>query len=182
MNPLVERISGAFGDLVFRHFRKRTFLVRRPDMSNHTPSELQVAHRERFRLASAYGSAAQQDAEASEYYAASAELAGLSIHNVALADYMNRPEIVSIDTADYAGQADDPIRVIARDDVGVTRVTIKITDPSEALIEEGEATLVGHRWVYTAQLTLEGTPEVHVVATAYDRPGNTATDTSEVIL
>jgi hypothetical protein len=55
MNPVVERVRGKIGDLVFKKYQDGVVVGRRADRDGLVPSPSQTTHREQFRRASAYG-------------------------------------------------------------------------------------------------------------------------------
>src|SRR5258706_15444776 len=60
LNPMFEEARGKLGDLVFREVRGETVASRKPSMSGE-PTVDQAAHRERFKLAAAYGKSVMAD-------------------------------------------------------------------------------------------------------------------------
>ena len=88
-------------------------------------------------------------------------------------DHYSAPEIHASDLAKYHLDAGGPILIRAADDFEVVRVTVSLDDASGGLLAEGEATYRTGKWEFTAPPLPPGFPApMHVVATAYDRPGN----------
>jgi len=83
--------------------------------------------------------------------------------------------IEKIDLTAYRGQADDPIRVIASDPIGVLAVNVVIRDAkSRDIVEQGPAALdESQNWTYVVSAAL-GDPVV-IEATATDRTENATT-------
>ena len=170
-NVMVRGLSGSFGDQMVIKTDKggRTIVSNKPGFNeNRRFSDVQLSHQESFRRASAYA----KDAKGREEYAALAQGTPKSGYNVAMADWFNAPEILELDVTGYHGQPGNIIRVMARDDVKVTGVSVVITDNQGVVQEQGQATQVdGEWWNYMATTTAPDGPRV--VATAHDMPGHT---------
>jgi hypothetical protein len=177
LNPILERLSGAVGGLVFRQYGDGVVIARKPSFEGAEWSEAQLAARERFRQGALYGKAALADPAARAFYQAAAETRGKPVFSLMVADYLNAPSIEQIEMDGYAGNAGDEIVVIAHDDLGVTGVTVRVADDGDYPIEIGaavESPAGSGRWVYRAQTTVESGMTVQVTATATDRPGGLA--------
>ena len=61
LNPVVERVRGKIGDLVFKKVFDSAYVSRTPSLTNREPSAAQKAIRDKFRLATRYGKAALAD-------------------------------------------------------------------------------------------------------------------------
>jgi hypothetical protein len=172
-NIVISGASGMLGDqLVLKRDRAgRTILSVKPTFPEDREfTQLQKDHMEDFREAVEYAKAA---GKTEAIYAEKAEGTALSGFNVAVADWFHEPEIGEIDLSGWTGQAGEPIRIKAVDDVKVEKVTVIITDAEDVLIEQGAATPEnGLWWVYTTTQAAAGQPKV--IAMAQDLPGNIA--------
>lgn len=180
LSPLLSRISGKVGNVVFRTYGRKVVLSQMPERPRTPPSPDQVAQRNRFRAATEYGKAALNDPEHRAFYEALAEQRQKPILSVMIADFLNVPVVDAIDTAAYEGKQGDPIYVYAHDDAGVTDVTVEIADEEGEVVEAGPATLDGWRWVYEAQADVPPGTVVTITARALDRPGH-AGEAEEVV-
>ena len=166
-NILLGDVSGRIGDeLVLKHARSgKTILCRKPTFSEHRVfSAAQQEHQERFREASAYARAA---AKREPIYAEKAKKTRQPEYNVALADFLHPPEILGIDLSGYTGKAGESIRIQARDDVKVNRVSVVIADADKQIVEHGLASsdASGRWWTYTTTVhcpTASATVVAHV--------------------
>ena len=158
-NPVVQGISGAVGNLVFRQMPDgSTYVSAKPDFSHRKFSEGQKEHQSRFQRAVAY---AREAAKSQPIYGELAAGTIKSAYNFALSDWFNPPVIHCVE------RRDGLIRVEASDNVMVTKVVIMILDGDENVIEKGEALKVDERWwEYTAGM------EGNVAAEAWDLAGN----------
>lgn len=98
-----------------------------------------------------------------------------SAHTVAVADYLNAPNIEYVKLGDYKGACGDPIRIKATDDFQVVSVEVKITDGKGELLEEGKAERYSRKhfmWVYKAAETNAHLTNTTIRVIAKDRPGN----------
>lgn len=171
-NIIIQGFSGTLGDqLVIKQDKAgRTILAVPPTFdADRTFSEAQQQQHGKFRDASTYA----KDAKSEAVYVEKAEGTPMNSYNVAMADWFHAPEVQEIDMEGWGGPAGGVIRVKAVDDVQVTQVTVLITDPGGAVLEQGAATLGdGGWWSYTTQTAISGSPRV--VASARDLPGNVA--------
>lgn len=172
-NVVIKGLSGSLGDqLVIKGGKGgRTIVSVKPTFpEDRVFSQAQKEHMEDFREALMY---AKDAARVEAIYAEKAEGTPLSGYNVAVADWFHAPEIGAIDLSGWTGQAGQPIRIKALDDVKVERVTVLITDAEDVLIEQGAAVQEnGLWWVYTTTQPASGQPKV--IAVAQDLPGNIA--------
>lgn len=96
LNPLIEGISGRMGDLVFRLSSSgKTYVTRRPDMSNVKWSKAQQANRRRFQRADAYAKAALADAELRALYEERAANEDRHPYRVAHCDYLKGMDLLA---------------------------------------------------------------------------------------
>jgi hypothetical protein len=180
LNPIVEEVSGGFGNIVFRASKGKTVMCRKPDVSGNDATEGQAAHRERFRKAVAYGRSVMADAEMLAMYKQASERRDIPVFALTVADFFNAPTINDVDLSTYTGKAGDVITVNAMDDFGVAKVHVALTQVSGGTpIESGYAveTAAGSGvWVYTAKLGVSAGSNVNVNVVATDHPGGTALD------
>jgi len=173
LNPMFEQASGQLGEMVFRELRGETIVSRKPTLSGE-PTVEQLAHRERFKQAAAYGKSALANATTRELYEAVARNKNMPVFALTVADFFNAPTIDNVDLSAYNGQAGNLITISARDDFGVVKVHVSITDDAANSIESGEAVLDSGSWVYTATEAVTAGTNVIVNVVATDRPGGTA--------
>lgn len=171
-NVVVKGLCGVLGDqVVFKRDKAgRTIVSVLPTFADDREfSDLQKGHMADFRRATQYAKAA---AKAEAIYAEKAEGTPMSAYNVAVKDWFHAPEIGEMDLSGWTGQAGEPIRIEALDDVMVKRVTVIVTDAEGVLIEQGAATQEEDDlwWVYTTTQAAPGQPKV--IAVAQDLPGH----------
>ena len=130
-NPVMQGISGAVGNLVFRQMPDgSTYVSAKPDFSHRKFSEGQKEHQSRFQRAVAY---AREAAKSQPIYRELAAGTIKSAYNFALSDWFNPPVIHCVE------RRDGLIRVEASDNVIVARVVVTILDVDGNVIEKGEA-------------------------------------------
>ena len=172
-NVVMKGLSGMLGDQVVVKQDKggRTIVSVKPTFpEDRELSAAQQKQVEAFKEAAHYAKAASKT---EAIYAEKAEDTPRSGYNVAIADWFHEPEIGEIDLSGWTGQAGQPIRIKAMDDVQVERVTVLITDAEDVLLEQGSAAPEdGLWWVYTTTQTASDQPKV--IAIARDLPGNIA--------
>ena len=158
-NPVMQGISGAVGNLVFRQMPDgSTYVSAKPDFSHRKFSEGQKEHQSRFQRAVAY---ARDAAKSQPIYGELAAGTIKSAYNFALSDWFNPPVIHCVE------RRNGLIRVEATDNVMVTKVVVTILDEDGNVIEKGKALKVDERWwEYAAGM------EGNVAAEAWDLAGN----------
>jgi hypothetical protein len=172
-NILMRFSRGRIGDVIFRVWGENTVVSKAPDYSKIKRSEAQKAVNLRFKGATGYGHRALNDPVAYAYY--DPKRRGIqTVWNVAISDYMKRPEIAEIDVWNYSGQAGNTIRVKASDNYGIASVIVMIINALGFEIENGMAVQMpgSEVWVYKA---VEENPEWRggrVVVRVTDSPGN----------
>ena len=173
-NIFVRGLTGSIGDqFVIRRGRGgETIVSNMPAFSEARQfNQNQLAHQEAFKHAIFYARTAKDD----ELYVKKAEGTNMTPFNAAVADFFNKPQILEIDASEWHGSPGQEIWVQAVDDTLVTEVHVTISDENGAVLEEGNAQRAdGLWWTYTANTQVPMEPRPHVVATAYDQPGNSA--------
>lgn len=175
LNPVLEKIQGQIGDLVFKRYGDEVVISRKADMSGRTPSAAQLAHQERFREAAMYGRMVMADPESKALYVDAAKAKGKPVYALMVADFFNAPSVDVVDVSGYSGAVGDEIVVMASDDFDVAEVQVALTTGDGTSIEAGaavETPVNSGRWVYTTTVaTVTGTA-VRIAVTAVDRPGS----------
>jgi hypothetical protein len=174
-NVITHGLSGKIGDLlIFRQVDGNTIVSTAVEQKA-SASEAQIQQRKRFQRAAIYAKGAIQDGQNVDLYAAAAKPRKLTVFNVALADFLNAPDIELVDVSKYTGTPGDEIRIIASDDFAVASVHVNITNIDGSLVEEGYAMKgLGNLWVYVTQETNENLEGDRILITAADLPGNVA--------
>jgi hypothetical protein len=152
-NIITQGLSGMLGGtIVFRQVGDQTIVSTPPTPTQNPPTAKQVAHRQRFQEASVYAKAQLQDPDMKAEYEAMGEARHLTAYAVAVADFMQAPDIQEIDLSDYSGDAGDTIRVRVTDGFRVETVRVIITNGDGSQVEAGDAVQQQNAvdWVYTA--------------------------------
>ena len=114
--------------------------------------------------------------ETQEVYIHKAMEFGTTPYSIAILDWFGEPKVLEINVDDWTGKRGQTIRVKARDNVRVARVTVVIRDLHEEVLESGDAVQSQDGsvwWDYTTQSQTTMTPFPIVEAIAQDLPGNT---------
>ena len=176
LNPVLLRLRGKVGDLIFKNVNGKTVVACKAAMPAYPETEPQRATRHNFRNGILYGKMVMADPVAHSVYAEAAKRRGEPIYSVMIGDFMNAPVVDQIDLSRYNGQVGSEIAVRASDDFGVTEVEVRILASSGEEIEKGfaiESVPNSGLWVYAATVGVPTGSPVHVEATAKDRPGHT---------
>lgn len=169
-NLVVEGMAGTLGaNLVLKRDRAgRTILARKPHFDpDRVFSPAQLARQALFRQAAAYAHGAWRQPVYTERAVGTPRTA----YNLAIADWLHAPEILVVKLDDWNGRPGQIIRVLADDDVLVTRVTVEITGADGTLVEQGSAVrAAGLWWEYTS--TRAAGPGARIGISAWDLPGH----------
>ena len=180
-NALTQGISGKVTGLVFRQNANGTVSIGdAPRPSSKAPTANMLAHRQRFQQAAFYGRAMQQDPTQKTAYETGVDNNIQSAYTVAVADYLNAPDIRNVDFSAYHGAIGDIIVIQATDDFAVHHVHVRIQNPDASLVEEGNATPDpdGYTYRYTATAKNASLTGDKITVSAYDNPGNETTKES----
>ena len=79
LNPVLEQVRGAVGDLVFKRYGDAVVMARKPDMEGRVATPAQQATRERFRQAAFYGKMVMADPQAKALYQEAARAEGVPV-------------------------------------------------------------------------------------------------------
>ena len=182
-NPLIKGYHGTFANVVHRRWGDQHVIVqKRPDFSNVKWSKAQKANRRRFSDAMAYARKAIADPEMRAWYTMRAK-PGQTACNVAVADFMLRPEITKTDISEYHGSKGDPIRVKARDRYAIASVLVFVYNSLGLEVESGLATrgLSDSYWYYRAQEDNPLWQGGRILFKVSDTPGNVVTEILPVL-
>ena len=172
-NIFVRGLSGAVGDqFVIKTTRSgKTIITNMPTFGeDRVFSEAQISHQSAFREASAYA----RSAKTQPVYVERANATNSIPYNVAISDWFGKPQVLEIDIKGWTGQAGQPIRVRAQDNVHVASVQVAIEDKDGKRLEEGEAVQAeGLWWTYITTSAMPQAALQRVIAVARDLPGNT---------
>lgn len=182
-NIVTEGLSGKLGDrIVFRQRAGNTIVAVAPQEYPER-TEAQKNHAQKFRSASRYAAKTLKDPDTKAAYAARAKK-GQTAHNVAVADFMQAPEISEINASQYDGKKGDTIRIRVSDDYMVTEVSVAIYSPEGTLLEEGNAAPQENDmdWIYTVQKASAEVLGNQLIVSAFDLPGNHGKKTEIVVV
>ncbi|MBX2990104.1 MAG: hypothetical protein KF749_02940 [Bacteroidetes bacterium] len=182
LGSFLDGLSGRMGNVVFYESYGKAGMRRKPKR-NAPFTEKQVTQQARVRLAGRYVKLVAADPEARAPYDEAAKLRNRPVAGLISGDYLNAPEVNSIDLSQYNREPGGTIIIGATDDFEVTSVKVRINDANGNEVESGNAVKEGgllDRWVYTATAQVPAGQAYSVVVTANDRPGNIGTKTETV--
>ena len=176
-NLITQGLSGTLGGtIVFRQVGNRTIVSTPPGEQTDPPSAAQLAHRQRFQEAALYAKGQLQDPALKEEYRLAGEHRSkpTPAFAIAVADFMEAPDIHEIDLSDYHGDPGDTIRVRVTDNFRVDEVRIRITGADGTAVENGQAVQQQNAidWVYTATAANASLTGDKIIVQALDLPGN----------
>jgi hypothetical protein len=171
-------IRGLSGTLVYKfviHKTRsgKTLIADKPGLDEVRQfTEKQKTHQDAFRQATTFAQFAKNE----PMYIEMAKGTGSTPYNIAISDWFGSPKVLEINVDDWTGKVGQTIRVKARDNVKVARVSVVIRDAENNILEAGEAVRSEQGsvwWKYTTQSIVTMTPFPMVEAIAQDLPGNT---------
>lgn len=173
-NIITHGLSGKVGYLiVFRNRNGKTIVASKPKERKGELSEAQKEHQRNFQQAVIYAKSALNNPETKQAYKDAADT-GESAYNVAIADFMNAPDIEQINLTGYSGRIGDTISIKVNDDFLVQEVSVTILNADGTEVERGLAQLSsgGLDWLYTATAVNESLEGDKIIIQASDMPGN----------
>jgi len=179
-NIITQGLSGTIGGtLVFRQVGGRTIVSAAPRESEKTPTPGQQAQQERFQMAAFYAKAQLADPAGKAEYEAARTDEQRSAYTIAVADFMQAPDIHEVDLSSYQGRAGDTIRVRVTDNFKVLSVTVSIENGDGSAVEQGAAVKAvnGIDWLFTATQANASLAGDKITVRATDKPGNLAAET-----
>jgi hypothetical protein len=176
---ITGKFKGSLGkELVFRDWEGKTIVAKSPKARSGEPHPKQVITQEKFLLASRYAKAiiSAQDKSMAEAYALAVR-PRQNTYSRALEDFLNSPDVKSIETRKYKGIIGDTIVIRAVDDFRVLGVHVEIHSANGTLLESGNAVMNanGLDWTYTATQANNLLAGSKIRAIATDVPNNEGT-------
>ena len=176
LNPTVDGYRGSIGRLVFKKYKGRTIVGKKP-VRTKEQSQAELARQENFKEAVAYAKSVIANPVASEFYKPIAFQRDISVYNCALGDFLKVPTIKPLDLDSYKGRIGDVIKIRAVDDVGFADLNVEIVAQDGTPIESGPAVEEGERsgkWIYTATKAVALGSEIFIEVKGCDHAGNKA--------
>lgn len=174
LGSVLHGLSGAIGDQVFRRYRGRTVVQRRPVFTQPW-SEAQTETRHTFAGGSRYAAQVKADPALRELYATRGKRRRLNYRQMAIRDFFHAPKVDAVDTSAYQGETGGRLTVRASDDFEVVRVTIALQDPAGNIVATCETAACNSTWQGELPAVAHDPASMKIVVTAFDRPGNATT-------
>jgi len=171
-------------DWIYQYRNGKTYLGPK-HLSTKDPTQAMIAHREHFKEASVYGKRAMANPALCEFYKPIAEARGITIYTLAVADFLNEPELKPLDLSGYQGRVGDTITIRGEDDLGFADVEVTITAIDGTRIEQGKAVEDGVHtdyWIYTATKPVALGSDIFVEVVGVDHAGTKAKITENPIV
>jgi hypothetical protein len=164
---------GRVGNVIYRRWGKDTVASKAPDFRGHRWSKAQKANRHRFSDATAYARQVLENPGLFQYYRKKVKRKQ-TVWNVAIADYMKRPEICSIDLCrEWKDDPEQFVKVDADDNYQVTGVIITILNALGLVVESGSAEMNNDgEWIYKMEAPVSEWEGGKIEVSVRDLPGN----------
>jgi hypothetical protein len=186
LNPTIEELRGAIGEIVFKRVRGKIIATKKPVFSKEQkPSAKQLANRQRFREAAAYAKVAQKDPVLRPIYEPVARQRQVAVYTVALRDHRNAPKIKHIYLWGYQGQPGEQIAIQAKDDFGLAELQVRLTTPDGTVVEGGQALEDKPHsgfWLYTTTVAAVAGSTLRVEVEGADYAGNRVRAVEEIVV
>jgi hypothetical protein len=174
LNATVEGYRGAIGKLVFRNYKGRTIVSRKPVVTKE-PTQGQLAHRERFKDAVAFAKSAMASPALRAFYEPIAKARDITVYALAVADYLKTPEFKYVELENYKGRVGDTIMIKVVDDIGMANVDVSLSAQDGTPIESGPAVEQGTgsgKWIYIATVPVALGTDIFIEARGADHASN----------
>lgn len=174
LNETVNGYRGSIGRLVFKRYKGRTIVSRKPIITKE-PTPGQLAQRQRFKQAVAFAKSAVASPGLRAFYEPLAKARDISIYSLAVGDFLHTPEFQYVDLSGYKGQVGDTIVIQVEDDLGMASVDVSLSAQDGTPIESGQAVEEGVRsgkWVYTATAPVAIGSDIFIEVKGADHAGN----------
>jgi hypothetical protein len=176
-NVLTREYSGRVGEVVFRNYKGKSVMAKRPDCSKVIKSPAQLANQNRFAKAVKYSKKVKSDPERSEFYRKNKKKKYQDVYHAAMSDFMSKPKVQKVDLNGYKGLKGNVISVSAWDKFSVEAVIVVILNYLGQVIESGPAVATsfsGNReWDYITTVENVDYKTCRILVRVKDRPGNT---------
>lgn len=171
------KFSGTIGkELVFRDWDGKTVVAKAPKKRKGVPTPEQAELQKRFLRATKYAQGVKANPNQGMATAYATKLrARQNVYSRAVEDYMNSPEVFSINTREYTGASGGKIVVGAMDDFRVVSVRVEIYTANGQLLESSRAEQDASNsldWNFTATMANSPLAGTKIIAIATDVPGN----------
>jgi hypothetical protein len=176
-NTSVGTIEGKVGELVFAHRADGRVIVRKAPVRTEPFTAAERDNQRRFARAVAYARRVKADAGRYAPYQQAAKAMRKRACDLAIADFLNPPEINDVDLSGYTGKPGETIRIKAIDDFEIQSVAVTISQLDGQELESGNALAqppvkgAPADWLYQTQAAV-APQTVAVRVTAEDRAGN----------
>jgi hypothetical protein len=174
LNPTVDGYRGKIGRLVFKKYKGRTIVGKKPVRTKEL-SEGELARQERFKEAVAYAKSVLADPAACAFYEPIALRRDISVYAAAIGDFLKRPRIQPLNLTKYKGNIGDIIQIRVVDDTGLDYLDVEIVAQDGTLIENGKAVQTGAgtgKWTYTATAQVAFGSDIFIELKGADHAGN----------
>lgn len=182
LNPAIRVISGDVSGFVYRQQSDGSVVLAKETLPDpeRVLSEAQQAHLQRFKEASArYRRLIEDEGVKAAYEKIMAERGSTArMRAMVIGDILKAPKIGTIDLSNYTGAIGNTIRVVAEDNVGISRLELSVFDMAAGTVVETAQMPVDGKvagmveWVYTATVDVPAAHPLEVKAAAYDLAGN----------
>lgn len=171
---LLKHVSGIIGkQLVIKHRQGTAYIAAAP-VREKPFTKNERTNQKSFGEIAKKASALYRHRDYNHIYLEAAASARRTPYQVAQSDIRNPPQVVSIHTQAYTGNAGEIFLIYAKDDVMVTKVLVQLLDSNGKQIEKGNAVQGDDIfvWHYTTSAKNDHVSGSKIIVQAFDIPGN----------
>jgi hypothetical protein len=177
LNASLDSLRGGIGGYVYRRFRGKTVVQRRPTFTRPWTRQ-QATTRTNFAGASAFAARVKADPDLKPLYVKRGRRLLLNFRQMAIRDYMYAPTVEDINRGDYTAATGGTLRFRAHDDFAVTDVIVVLRDDAGGVLAYGRAVKTLREWRFAVAPPSPGAKRpASGIVTVYDCPGNFAVRT-----
>ena len=163
-------VPGELARVILRRVGDRQIYVRPPAGPIKATAAMLAARRD-FKEAVGYCTAVFRNPTRRAPFEARAAATGTQVFATIMAEFAKNPLIRDVKTEGYHGHTGDLLVVLARMDLNLASVHVKIRRADATVIEEGDAVLVSGEYHYTATQAAPAGADVFADATVRDTDG-----------
>lgn len=183
LNGIAAQLSGRIGDIVFKWYGDKLVACKASKRRKRKPDAAEKQRRNAFAEANAYATGVLLDPVRSAAYAAVAKKLGRTIQNVAISDYLKRPEINAVTRGRGPDMGAQTVVIHTPNAHKIVAMHVVLRGARRRVIERGEPEQDGKLWSYTTTQILQRSADpITIEVTASDRLGKTSTKTVTLAL
>ena len=162
---------GELARVILRRYGKRQIYAKPPVSSSRPPTEGMLAVRRVFTEGAAYSTAILRNPTRRAPFEAKAAATGTQGYATIMKEFLTNPVIRDVKIDGYHGRTGDVLAVLARPDPNLATVHVRLRQPHDNVLEEGNAVLAAGEYRYTATQDVPAGTDLFADVTVRDTDG-----------